>query len=78
MLVLLASLATMCAIQTFDFMENPDRYVNLIWECINYIVISLYLLRSSRMRDRFGQIASLRGTSIAIPNWSIGGFCLNL
>ncbi len=56
MLVLFASLATMCAIQTFDFMENPGRYRSFVNECINYIVISIYLFRSQRMRDRFGNI----------------------
>lgn len=55
MLVLFASLATMCSIQTFDFMENPDRYRNFAQECVNYIVISVYLFRSKRMRDWFGQ-----------------------
>ncbi len=57
MLVLFASLATMCAIQTFDFLENPDRYRNFVMECINYIIVSTYLFRSNRMRDRFGQVA---------------------
>lgn len=56
MLVLFASLATMCAIQTFDFMENPDRYRNFVQECINYTIISIYLFRSKRMQERFGQI----------------------
>ncbi|WP_171179980.1 hypothetical protein [Ruegeria sp. HKCCD8929] len=62
MLVLFASLATMCAIQTFDFLENPDRYRNFAHECINYVVISIYLFRSERMRERFGQITSVGAT----------------
>lgn len=62
MLVLFASLATMCAIQTFDFLENPDRYRNFAQECVNYVVISIYLFRSERMRERFGQIASVGAT----------------
>lgn len=56
MLVMFTALATMCAIQTFDMLETPDRYRNFVQECVNYIVISVYLFRSHRMRDRFGQI----------------------
>ncbi len=56
MLVLFASLATMCAIQTFDFLQNPDRYGNFARECVYYIIISVYLFRSKRMREWFGQI----------------------
>lgn len=56
MIVLFASLATLCAIQTFDFMENPSRYTDYMRECIYYIIMSVYLFRSQRMRDRFGEI----------------------
>ena len=66
MLVMFASLATMCAIQTFDFLESPDRYRNFVQECVNYIVISIYLFRSKRMRDRFGQI-TIEGTGRTKP-----------
>lgn len=57
MIVLFASLATMCAIQTFDFLENPDRYTNFIRECVNYVIMSIFLFRSKRMRAHFGEIA---------------------
>ncbi len=40
MLVMFTALATMCAVQTFDMLETPDRYRNFVQECINYIVIS--------------------------------------
>ena len=56
MIVLYAALATLCAIETFDFMENPSRYTDFMRECTYYILISIYLLRSTRMRERFGQI----------------------
>ena len=56
MIVLFASLATLCAIQTFDFMENPSRYTDFMRECIYYIIMSIYLFRSKRMRDRFGEL----------------------
>ncbi|MEM9476945.1 MAG: hypothetical protein AAGA71_16745 [Pseudomonadota bacterium] len=65
MLVLFASLATMCAIQTFDMLENPDRYRNFVMECINYTIISIYLFRSRRMRDRFG-LFTLQSTGAAM------------
>lgn len=55
MLVMFTALATMCAVQTFDMLENPDRYRNFVQECINYIIISIYLFRSRRMQDRFGR-----------------------
>lgn len=56
MIVLFASLATLCAIQTFDFMENPSRYWDLARECVYYIIMSVYLLRAKRMRDHFGAV----------------------
>ncbi len=56
MLVMFTALATMCAVQTFDMLQNPDRYRNFLVECINYTLISVYLFRSQRMRDRFGRI----------------------
>ena len=55
MIVLFAALATLCAIETFDFMVNPGRYAAFARECAYYIVISIYLLRSRRMRERFGE-----------------------
>ena len=56
MIVLYAALATLCAIETFDFMENPGRHADYAREVIYYILISIYLLRSRRMRERFGRI----------------------
>ena len=46
---------SLCAIETFDFMVNPGRYAAFARECAYYIVISIYLLRSRRMRERFGE-----------------------
>ncbi|MDA4847458.1 hypothetical protein [Hoeflea poritis] len=56
MLVMFTALATLCSVQTFDMLENPDRYRNFAQECVYYIIISAYLFRSQRMNDRFGQI----------------------
>ena len=56
MVILYAALATMCAIQTFDFMERPSRYADFARECTYYVILSIYLFRSKRMRERFGQI----------------------
>lgn len=56
MIVLYAALATLCAIETFDFMENPSRYGDFARECIYYVLISIYLVRSRRMRERFGKV----------------------
>ncbi len=56
MIVMYASLATMCSIQTFDFMENPSRYADFARECAYYVIMSIYLFRSDRMRERFGRI----------------------
>ncbi len=56
MIVLFASLATLCAIQTFDFMENPSRYWDFLRECIYYIIMSVYLVCAKRMRERFGEV----------------------
>lgn len=60
MLVLFASLATLCAVQTFDFMENPSRYFDYARECTYYLIMSVYLVRSKRMRDRFGTITIIK------------------
>ncbi len=54
MLALFASLATLCAVETFDFMQNPGRYGDFVRECIYYVVIATYLFRSTRMQERFG------------------------
>ena len=56
MIVLYAALATLCAIETFDFMKNPSRYGDFARECAYYVLISIYLVRSRRMRERFGQV----------------------
>ena len=56
MIVLYAAIATLCAIETFDFMENPGRYWDFARECTYYVLISIYLVRSRRMRERFGEI----------------------
>jgi hypothetical protein len=54
MVVLYAMLATLCAVETFDFMKNPGRHGDFIRECIMYVGISIYLFRSQRMRSHFG------------------------
>ena len=56
MIVIYAMLATMCFIQTFDFMTNPSRYTDFVRECIYYVIISTYLVRSKRMQTHFGRI----------------------
>ncbi|MEM8688660.1 MAG: hypothetical protein AAGF81_15115 [Pseudomonadota bacterium] len=56
MVVLFAGLATLCAIQTFDFMENQGRYGDFARECAYYILMSIYLVRAKRMREYFGEI----------------------
>ena len=56
MIVLFASLATLCAVETFDFMENPSRYADFARECTYYVLMSIYLVRSKRMRNHFGRI----------------------
>ncbi|MEM6463905.1 MAG: hypothetical protein AAF724_18520 [Pseudomonadota bacterium] len=59
MMIMFTSLATLCAVQTFDFLENPSRYGNFVRELVYYVIISIYLVRSKRMRDRFGQITTI-------------------
>lgn len=55
-LVIYACLATMCFIQTFDFMTRDGRYRSYAVEVTNYIVASVYLFRSKRMQQRFKRI----------------------
>ncbi len=68
MLVMFTALATMCAVQTFDMLENPDRYRNFAQECVNYIMSSIYLFRSERMRGRFGRITIQGGGRVSPLN----------
>ncbi len=60
MIVIYAMLATMCFIQTFDFMKNLSRYTDFIRECIYYVIISTYLIRSRRMQTHFGRIEVIK------------------
>ena len=60
MVVIYAMLATMCFIQTFDFMTNPERFAALARESLYYVGISLFLFRSERMQERFGRAALAR------------------
>ena len=55
MVVIFACLATMCFIQTFDFMTREDRYLAYVREVTYYIVFSIYLLKSKLMQRHFGQ-----------------------
>lgn len=55
-LVIYACLATMCFIQTFDFMTREDRYISYVVEVTNYIVVTVYLFKSRLMQERFGRI----------------------
>ena len=54
--LLFSMLASMCFIQTFDFMIAPSRYIAFATECSMYIGISAYLLRSQLMQKRFGKL----------------------
>ena len=51
-----ACLATMCFIQTFDFMTREDRYISYALEVTNYIIVSIYLFKSKLMQERFNRI----------------------
>ncbi|MCW8879570.1 MAG: hypothetical protein OQJ89_05005 [Kangiellaceae bacterium] len=55
-LVINASLATMCFIQTFDFMTREDRYISYALEVTNYIIVSIYLFKSKLMQERFRRV----------------------
>ena len=55
MIVIYACLATMCFIETFDFMVREDRYTSYIKEVIIYIVTSIYLVKSDRMKIHFNR-----------------------
>ena len=61
MVVFYACLATMCFIQTFDFMTRDDRYVSYAKEVVYYIVFSIYLFKSRQMRIHFGRTFGMVG-----------------
>lgn len=54
-MVICACLATMCFIQTFDFMTREDRYTAYAQEVTIYIVVTLYLFKSKLMQAHFGR-----------------------
>lgn len=54
MVVAYAVLATLCFVETFDFMTNANRYSAMVFEYAAYAAISIYLFRSQRMRSHFG------------------------
>ncbi|MEO1080669.1 MAG: hypothetical protein AAFY29_14015 [Pseudomonadota bacterium] len=56
MLLFFAALATLCFVETFDFMTNASRYSDYVRECISYLVMAVYLLRSERMQRHFGKL----------------------
>ncbi|MEM9760319.1 MAG: hypothetical protein AAF933_13850 [Pseudomonadota bacterium] len=60
MLLFFTALATLCFVETFDFMTNAGRYSDYARECIGYLVMSVYLLRSERMRLHFGDMETPR------------------
>jgi len=51
--VICACLASMCFIQTFDFMTDDNRYIRYVFEIILCLCICLFLFRSVRMREHF-------------------------
>ena len=53
MVVAFTALASLCAVQTLDFLVNDSRYILFAQELVNYTIISLYLFRSQRMRAHF-------------------------
>lgn len=69
MLVVYACLATMCFIQTFDFMTRDDRYVSYAREVIYYVVFTIYLFKSERMQKHFGRrVDSERASPLGAMN----------
>lgn len=56
MVVLYACLATMCFIETFDFMTRESRYTDYFLEVLYYVSISLYLFKSDLLQKRFMKI----------------------
>jgi hypothetical protein len=59
-IVMYASLATLCFVQTVDFQAwggGPYRFIPMATEFAAYIAFSMYLLRSKEIQVRFGRIA---------------------
>ena len=56
MVLIFGMLAAMCFIQTFDFMENAERFRSYAVECTMYVVMGTYLLRAKPMQERFGRV----------------------
>ncbi len=55
MLVIYAMLATLCAVQTFDFITEGWGVGDFAREVAWYIIITTYLFKSQRMRERLNR-----------------------
>ena len=60
MVVCFTALASLCSIETLDFLTNSDRYIRFAQEVFYYVVISIYLFRSKLMQERFAQNGASR------------------
>lgn len=63
MIVCYACLTTLCFVETFDFMTKESRYTLFAIEVVEYIVISIFLFQSNRMKGHFagvGKSSSLK------------------
>lgn len=56
MVVAYAVLATLCFIETIDFLTNRGRYLAMALEYAAYIGISFFLFRSRRMQSHFANL----------------------
>jgi hypothetical protein len=55
MVMLYSCLTTLCFIETFDFMTKESRYGLYATEVAGYVMMSVYLLKSIRMKKHFGR-----------------------
>ncbi len=61
-----ASLATVCAVETFGYLTNESRFVNMGVEYATYAIL-IALLHNAPLKDRFGKAPGL-----ATPRRAIG------
>ena len=60
MIVMYATLATLCFVETVDFNAfggGPGRFLVMAAEYVAYIALSVNLLRSRHIKERFGRTA---------------------
>jgi hypothetical protein len=57
MAIAYGAMASLCAVETFWFLQHGGRFLDMIIEYLEYLAVLAFLFRASVMRRRFGRDA---------------------